>query len=295
MGARGTRRDRASAGTIEDRSIPIRLRRRRPDEAVESLRLDRANGLEKVARMAARWTADHAAELAAADPQMPVGIVNRAADNWRPLLAVADLAGEDWPQRAREAAAELSAGGDDLESIRVALLADIRATFAAKAVDRIKSEDLAAHLGSLDDRPWAEYRGGKPITKAQIPRLLKPFGISPVTIRLADDDTKKGYHLSAFADAFARYLPPENVTTSQPEDLRGTPPNFKTSQGNGCDVSEPAKARSISAACDGVTAHDTQSIEEEHFQERAAIHEFEGGYSRIEAERMARPARRRHL
>jgi hypothetical protein len=35
---------------------------------------------------------DHAAELAAADPAMPEGVVNRAADNWRPLLSITDLA-----------------------------------------------------------------------------------------------------------------------------------------------------------------------------------------------------------
>jgi len=35
---------------------------------------------------------------------MPAGIFNRAADNWRPLLAIADLAGGEWPERARQAA-----------------------------------------------------------------------------------------------------------------------------------------------------------------------------------------------
>ena len=83
-------------GTIEDRSIRIGLRRRRPDEPAEPLTLDRIGKLEELARKAARWTADHAAELAAADPAMPEGVVNRAADNWRPLLSVADLAGGAW-------------------------------------------------------------------------------------------------------------------------------------------------------------------------------------------------------
>jgi len=50
------------------------------------------------------------------------------------------------------------------------------------------------------------------MTPAGIARLLKPFGISPETIRVGED-TAKGYRLSAFEDAFARYLPPEGVTT----------------------------------------------------------------------------------
>ena len=42
-------------------------------------------------------------ELTAAEPIMPVGIEDRAADAWEPLLAVADAAGGDWPKKARAA------------------------------------------------------------------------------------------------------------------------------------------------------------------------------------------------
>jgi hypothetical protein len=34
---------------------------------------------------------------------MPEGIYNREADNWRPLLAIADVARGQWPKRARKA------------------------------------------------------------------------------------------------------------------------------------------------------------------------------------------------
>ena len=53
-----------------------------------------------------------------------------------------------------------------------------------KAADRIASEDLVAYLASLDDRSWPDYRAGKPISKAQIARLLKPLRVSSGTIRL---------------------------------------------------------------------------------------------------------------
>jgi hypothetical protein len=253
---------------------------------VEPLRLDRAIGLEKLGRMAARWAADHATALAAADPAMPASIVSRVADNWRPLLVVADLAGGIWPERGRKASTELTAEGDDQGSIRVALLTDIRAVFAAKAVDRIASEDLTAHLAGLDDRPWPEYRAGKPITKAQVARLLKPLRVSSGTIRLDDKCTAKGYYRRAFDDAFARYLPPENVTTSQPPEFHGFGADFKTSQGNGRDVSELPETPSVSAACDGVTF--LEQPDDDEFGERAAIREFDGGCSRAEAERLAR-------
>jgi putative DNA primase/helicase len=196
-------------GTIEDRSIIIRLRRRRPDEQIESLRLDRAGRLVKIARMAARWAADHAISLSAADPVMPPALYNRVADNWRPLLAVADAAGGEWPGRARQAAIKLTSdGADDESSVRVALLSDIRDAFAARNADRLSSEDLVAYLVELDERPWPEFKGGKPITKTQVARLLKPFGISSGTVRFESGRTAKGYHRARLEDAFARYLPP---------------------------------------------------------------------------------------
>jgi hypothetical protein len=137
----------------------------------------------------------------------PAGVVNRVADNWRPLFAVANAAGGEWPERARRAAIELTSdGADDESSLRVTLLADIRDAFVAREVDRLASEDLVGYLGDLDERPWPEFKAGKPISKTQIAPLLKPFRIKPENIRFGDR-VPKGYRLPAFADAFARYLP----------------------------------------------------------------------------------------
>jgi hypothetical protein len=273
--------------TIDDRSIKIAMRRRRPDASIERLRLDRIEQYRPLAQRAARWATDHLNALRAADPAVPGELHDRAADNWRPLFAIADAIGGTWPERARKAATELSGESDDQGSMRVALLTDIRAAFAAKAVDRLASEDLVAYLASLDERPWPEYRGGKPITKTQIARLLAPLRISPGTIRLPDGRTAKGYYRRAFDDAFAQYLPAENVTTPQPQDFRGFAPDFEASQANGCDVSELAEIPSASAACDAVTFPEPRSDDDE-FEERAAIREFDAGYARTDAERLAR-------
>jgi putative DNA primase/helicase len=192
--------------TLMDRSITVALRRRRPDEAVESLRLDRPNGLDRLARMAARWAADQLDGLRDADPAVPDGVFNRAADNWRPLLAIADAAGGEWPERARNAAVALAAEHSD-ESRRVQLLGDIADAFVAKQTCRISSNELTAHLIGLEDRPWAEWNKDRPLSKNQLARLMKPLGVSPGTIRLEDGRTPKGYYRSAFDDALARYLP----------------------------------------------------------------------------------------
>src|SRR5207248_2060047 len=72
-------------------------------------------------------------------------------------------------------------------------------------IDRIPSRDLAAALGEMESAPWAEWKGGKPITPAQLARQLGRFRIAPRTIRLADGTTPKGYPRDDFADAWERY------------------------------------------------------------------------------------------
>jgi hypothetical protein len=186
---------------------------------VTSFRSDRADHLHVLARKMTRWTADNGTRLASADPDMG-DLQNRVADNWRPLFTIADLAGGIWPARVREIASGADAVRDD-QSIRVQLLADIRALFETGGTDRLSSEEIIEYLISLEDRPWPEWKIGKPLTKAGLARLLKKFEasdgvpIAPSTIRLADGQTSKGYYRLAFEDAFTRYLPPETVTPSQ--------------------------------------------------------------------------------
>jgi hypothetical protein len=96
----------------------------------------------------------------------------------------------------------------------VTLLADIRATFEERQQDRLSSAELVESLVALEGRPWAEWKGGKPITPNGLARLLAPFGIKPGTIRTSAG-TPKGYHRPQFDDAFARYLPEEELEPPQ--------------------------------------------------------------------------------
>jgi len=240
-------------GTLADRSISITLKRKRADEPVESFRYDKTEELDQLARMCARWAADNIAQLREADPDVPANLYNRAADNWRPLLAIADAAGGEWPKKAREIAA---ATVDADQTKRVGLLADIRDVFDKRQVDKIRSADLAAALVAMEGHPWAEHgKTGKPLSANSLARMLANDSISPNSIRLGED-TGKGYERAQFEDAFARYLPPPpnaTVTPSQPLDFCGFSANLQPSQSNGCDGSETAQDTSISAACDGVT------------------------------------------
>jgi hypothetical protein len=217
--------------TLNDRSIIINLRRRKPTEAVKSFRRDRADDLHVLARKMARWAQDHQAQLADSDPDVG-DLMNRMADNWRPLFAIADAAGGHWPKRVREIAAAADKASIE-QSVTILLLQDIRWVFdgrpelengrtvlRATPSDRISSADLVTQLAAIEGRPWAEWKAGKPITQNGLARMLNNFQITPGTIRLHTGQTAKGYYRSAFEDVFSYYLPAETgestVTTSQP-------------------------------------------------------------------------------
>jgi hypothetical protein len=191
--------------TLDDRAVRIRLRRRKPTEQVQSFRSDRADHLRELARKAARWTADHGAALGAADPDMGE-LVNRAADNWRPLFAIADVAGGEWPALARQVADHTESVRDE-QSIKMMLLSDIRDIIRLRSgEDRIRTAELAALLGDIEGRPWAEWgRSGKPITAAGLARQLSPFGILSAAKRHGAE-VFKGYLFADFEETFAAYL-----------------------------------------------------------------------------------------
>jgi hypothetical protein len=158
------------------------------------------------------WRARHQLRIAGYG-DVPASLHDRAADNWWALLAVADAAGGHWPQTARQAAVALSSGGEDAESAAVLLLHDMHALFERRGA-RIPTQAILDVLHAMDDRPWPEWRQGKPITAQQLARLLKPFGIASTTIRMDSGQTPKGFKRESFIDAFSRYLP----------DLAATPP-----------------------------------------------------------------------
>jgi Protein of unknown function (DUF3631) len=202
--------------TLDDRSIAVRLWRRKPTERVQAFRSDRAANLQNLARKAARWAADYHAELVTADPDMGQ-LINRVADNWRPLFAIADIAGGKWPKHARTVAHGAEAKKED-QSVGTRLLSDIREIFTTRPEsDRISSTELASALCLMEGRPWAEWRNGKPMTAAAMARMLSPFGIFSRT-RRAGTDTFKGYLYSDFEEAFSSYLANsanQTVTPSQ--------------------------------------------------------------------------------
>jgi len=145
---------------------------------------------------------------------------NRAADNWRVLLAIADNLGHG--EAARCAATKLASNRLD-EDPGVVLLGDIRNLFQAWRVDRIASATLVEALLALDDSFWNEWRGPnddrppRKLTQGELARMLRPFEIWPRTIwstqRRRGDNSRRGYLRSQFETAWRAYCPSADTPT----------------------------------------------------------------------------------
>ncbi len=198
--------------TLEDRSIEVRMRRKSILEQVQRLRLDSLD-VEDLARQAARWVSDHLCELRSADPEVPEGLGDRAADNWRCLVTIADVAGAPWPERAREAATLLhEMSGRDESSVGTMLLVDLRNLFRRQGAERLASQLIVQKLAELEERPWPEWRHGNPITTRQLARLMGPFGVKPKQLR-KNDEKVRGYERGDLEEAWERYAPEEGSYT----------------------------------------------------------------------------------
>lgn len=193
--------------TIIDRSIVVRMKRRALSEKVTPFRHREAHpeGEELHARLAA-WAEEYLEQLTAARPEMPPGIVDRAADVWEPLLAIAEMAGPEWIAKARAAAVELNSDRAAADpSLGVQLLRDVHIVFEGQDDDNLASSVLIEKLCQMEESPWGDLRG-KQLDARGLARRLRAFEIRPHTIRTGDR-TPKGYNLEDFFDAWQRYLP----------------------------------------------------------------------------------------
>jgi hypothetical protein len=220
--------------TVADRAIPIVLRRRMASEPVERWRERDGRALATpIHRQLATWARSAIEILRSARPALPTELSDRAQDVWEPLLAIADLAGGDWPVRARRAAVALMGTVEDADPT-VELLTDLVEILASTTDTIIPTKDILEQLVARDDRPWPTWRHGKPITARGLARLLGPLGIHPDRhLR-----TVRGYRADAFTDAIARYLP---IEPSQCHNLNNDGPKSR----DRCDLEATGKTASV--------------------------------------------------
>jgi hypothetical protein len=196
--------------TLADRCIVIRMERKTIHEDCDRLRKFEASNLRE---RCAQFVSENRAAIASAEPEFPESLHDRAADIWEPLFVLADLAGGDWPRKARAAAEGLATGAQGRSPIG-AFLIDIYYAMGVAKADRISSRDLVTWLNGFTHRPWHDLPGlrivncgqRKEVTELWLAQQLRPYGIRPKTIRIGDK-LKKGYTEADLLDPFKRYVP----------------------------------------------------------------------------------------
>ncbi|WP_225732297.1 MULTISPECIES: DUF3631 domain-containing protein [unclassified Nocardia] len=239
--------------TIEDRAVVIEMKRRKSTEKVSPYRTRRDRPpLDQLRETLAAWADSVREELDGYEPD-DLGVEDRAADVWEPLISVADMAGGTWPKLARSAAVAMVAAAeaaDESTSTNLRLLADIREIFTTSGEVFLKSAVLCAKLCALDESPWQAFD----FNPSKLGHRLREYGIK--TDFRDSYKTERGYRLDTFVDAFERYLPapkpPEGVQAAQ----NGTDQQQRL---DGFTISDTFKASEDSGASDDNHSSDAVS------------------------------------
>lgn len=237
--------------TVADRSIRIELARRAPGEHVIRFRhRDAAVRAAPTRDDLEAWVRANVPLLRDHQPAIPTELDDRAADAWEPLLAIADAGGGMWPSLARQAALTLAGARPDEGSLGLRLLADIRDVFAARATDRLPTEDLLRALIEIETAPWPAWWGHRieqgdvrgPASK--LARLLKPYRVEPRKMR-AGAAVTRGYQLADFTDLFDRYLAGVPTSVPTPETEQRNVAGQRTDPPRAPSVPAPAPTRDV--------------------------------------------------
>lgn len=195
--------------TIMDRAVVVRMRRRANGEVVATFRASRHRApLEALGAELALWVRSYAKDLRAGVPEDAMPVEDRAADTWEPLVAVADLAGGEWPEAVRLAAKKMTKSeateGESGDSAGLELLQDLRSVWA-ESEPKLHSRTLLGRLVEIDGGRWSNYRYGRPLDGHEMAQLLKPYTVSSKDVRV-DGRVTKGYRRTDLVDVWQRYL-----------------------------------------------------------------------------------------
>lgn len=209
------------ADTLMDRAIVLELRRKTPDETVERLRHAEPELFSTLAAKLARFAQDYRKQVRDSRPHLPEKLNDRAQDNWESLLAIAEIAGRDWGEKARKAALMMAGADENNLSIGVQLLTDIREILSKHTHEHIFTHQLLEALCEDDEADWQTYNRGKPLTARQLAKRLDNYNVKSKIVRVGYE-VKRGYEVKEFEEPFLRYLcmssvpPVLSVTTLQP-------------------------------------------------------------------------------
>ena len=171
--------------TIFDRSIVIRMRRRKSEEEIGRFLSRRAKAESEPIRAALEGISQsRARDVASVYEQLPTfhELSDRDDEIWQALLAVCAVLAPERIGELRQAAVALSrakAKADTDDSLPLKLLADIVSILEMFDAMNIASADLLSRLKELEASPWSEPGRGaisKPSVSAKktLPHLFGP-------------------------------------------------------------------------------------------------------------------------
>jgi len=151
------------------------------------------------------------------DPELPVEVLRAdpsVADNFRPLISIADATSPAWGALARAAAVFFAQSGRHEDPV-VILLRDIRSIFDAQGIDRITAKALVAALHEMGDGRWSEFCGAQrnrsphKLRESELRAMLRPLGIITHSVwpgkGKPGDHSGKGYTCADFEAAWRDY------------------------------------------------------------------------------------------
>lgn len=249
------------ADTLMDRALIFQLRRKLPHEDVERIRYAAPGLFDGLRSKLARFAEDCSDQVKQARPPLPHSLNDRAQDNWEPLLAIAMTASGEWLQLGTTAALKLSSIESATQTVGTELLADIREIFGNDR-DRITTAELIRLLCRDDEKSWATFCRGNPITPRQVAKRLKEYGILSHTIRVGVE-TAKGYMVDQFREAFSCYLPtpPEKCVTTSQTSIHAVPAVTDDPSRFLDGIQNVTRKPAAGAGCDAVTDKNPETEE----------------------------------
>lgn len=189
------------ADTLMSRSICVNLRRKMVNESIETIPSDYFEQKEPLRNYLATWAANAKFDLFAGD--LPAGGSDRAKDNWRPLMIVAQQAGGLWPDKIEAAFTVMEVGKQSMKSVAIGteLLADVQRIMIGGHYGEISASELRNKLVWLEDSEWGQINHGREITQKWLSKTLKSYGVETHRKREANV-----YKFDDLNEAFSRYL-----------------------------------------------------------------------------------------
>lgn len=148
--------------------------------------------LFRMERRVIRWVMDHHFELAVKRPNLDEAGDNFDRDGRSALLAIADIAGGNWPSRARAAMRAVNVTYGDMPIVGSELLHDMDKVFRRKQAFSLSSREILTTLNQDKALLWGVFypKGLKP---RQLAAILRHYGVASATVTLANGHRREEY------------------------------------------------------------------------------------------------------